>query len=412
VLELLVTTARTLRAHAFRFALTSLGVTWGTVMLTYLTASVTGMDRHFSREIAEVGPRIVWMFPGVVIKDKVGERGARGVELEVEDAARMASLLAVENAAPNIALWSSVVRAGGRTKLLTVWGVGAESGTIRNLVPAHGRFLSPEDVERGDRVAFLGAEAARRLFRRDDPIGETLQVESLRFRVVGVGKPKGDQLVNMGGQDDKSVYVPYTTVQRWFRHEQPLEALVFEPRTAAESGIAGGQIRALLGLHHDFDPSVETALSFVDIQEVLGIVKRIGFGLRIFLVAAGLVTIFVGAVGIMNIMLVVVGERRREIGLRKALGARGRDVFVQFLAETAAVCLLSGALGAVLGALAIRAMAVAVRSGGSTFTSPPELSTATLLGVALVLVATGVLAGVLPALRAARVDPSESLRAS
>jgi putative ABC transport system permease protein len=215
----------------------------------------------------------------------------------------------------------------------------------------------------------------------------------------------------MGGQVDKSVYVPYTPVQRLVRGEEPLEAMVFEPRTAAESGIAGGQIRALLGLHHDFDPSVETALSFVDIQEVLGIVKRIGFGLRIFLVAAGLVTIFVGAVGIMNIMLVVVGERRREIGLRKALGARGRDVFVQFLAETVAVCLLSGALGAALGALAIRAMAAAVR-GGSGFTSPPELSAATLFGVAFVLVATGVAAGVIPALRAARVDPSESLRAS
>jgi putative ABC transport system permease protein len=411
VLELFLTTARTLRAHAFRFALTSLGVTWGTIMLTYLTASVTGMDRHFSREIQEVGPRIVWMFPGVVIKDKVGERGARGVELEVEDAARIASLLAVANAAPNIALWSSVVRADRRTKLLTVYGVAAESQSIRNLEPARGRFLSPGDVERGDRVAFLGAEAARRLFRRDDPIGETLQVESLRFRVIGVAKPKGDQLVNMGGQDDKSIYVPYTTVQRWFRHEQPLEALVFEPRTAGESKPASGQIRALLGLHHEFDPSVDTALSFVDIQEVLGIVKRIGFGLRIFLVTAGLVTIFVGAVGIMNIMLVVVGERRREIGLRKALGARGRDVFVQFLAETLAVCLLSGALGALLGALLIRVMAAVVRRG-SDFTSPPELSTATLLGVALVLVATGVAAGVVPALRAARVDPSESLRAS
>jgi putative ABC transport system permease protein len=412
MLDFALDTIRTLRAHAFRFVLTSLGVSWGALMLVYLVASVTGMDRHYSREIEEVGPRIVWMFPGVVIKDKVGERGARPVELEVEDAERIATLRAVEHAAPNIALWHSVVRAAGRTKLLTVYGVSAESESIRKLEPATGRFLQPDEVARGDRVAFLGAEAARRLFRRDDPLGETLQIESLRFRVIGVAKPKGDQLVNMGGQDDKSIYVPHTTVQRWFKHETPLEALVFEPRSAEESWSSMDEIRALVGLHHDFDPTLETALGFVNIQEALGIVKRIGFGLHLFLVAAGVITIFVGAVGVMNIMLVVVGERRREIGLRKALGARDRDVFVQFLAETAAVCLLAGMAGAGLGVLAVRAMAAAIRRSGTSLTSPPELSLATAALVAVVLIATGVAAGLVPALRAARVDPAESLRAS
>jgi putative ABC transport system permease protein len=411
VRELFAETLRTLRAHAFRFALTSLGVSWGTLMLTYLTASVTGMDRHFSREIEEVGPRIVWAFPGVVIKDKVGERGARPVELEIEDAERLATLRSIEHSAPNVAVWSSVVRGGGRTRLFTVYGVAAESAEIRRLEPEHGRFLARHEVASGARVAFLGHEVARRLFGRADVVGETLQVESLRLRVVGVARAKGDQLVNMGGQDDKALYLPHTTVQRWFQHEAPLEVVVFAPGRADETTAAIEQARALTGLHHDFDPSLDTALSFVNIQDVLDLVRGIGFGLRVFLFAAGGVTILVGAVGVMNIMLVVAAERRREIGLRKALGARDRDVFVQFLAEAAAVCVLSGALGAALGAAAIQGMAALVRAQGSGFTSPPELSAAGIVGVAAALVVVGIAAGLLPALRAARVEPAESLRA-
>jgi len=409
--ELLLNTFRALRAHAFRFALTSLGVSWGTLMLTLLTAASVGVDRHFTHEIEEVGPRIVWMFPGTIVKDRIGERGAREVELEAEDAKRIAALEDVVHAAPNVLEWSTIMRAQGRTKLFGLYGVLAETQQIRNFEIERGRFVSPQDVRDGARVAFLGHAAAQRLFGARDPVGQTLHIESLAFRVIGVAKAKGDQLVNMGGQDDKAAFIPETTMRRWITHDVPLKALIFEPRTREESRDAIGHVRQLIGLHHDFDPNLDTALSFVNIQDVIGIVERIGVGLRVFLVGAGLLTIAVGSVGVMNIMLVVVGERRREIGLRKALGATQRDVFVQFLAESAAVCLLAGALGLALGAVAVKVLAWSI-GPNSGFMSPPVLEASGAIAVAMVLVISGIAAGLLPALRAARVEPAESLRAA
>jgi putative ABC transport system permease protein len=410
-MELLLNTFRTVRAHAFRFALTSLGVSWGTGMLTLLTAASIGVDRHFTHEIEEVGPRIVWVFPGTIVKDRVGERGARDVELDVEDAKRIAALEDVVHAAPNVLEWSAIMRAQGRTKLFGLYGVVAETQQIRNFEIERGRFVSPQDVQGGARVAFLGHAVAQRLFGMRDPVGQTLHVESLAFRVIGVAKAKGDQLVNMGGQDDKAIFIPETTMRRWITHDVPLKALIFEPRTREESVDAIAHVRQLIGLHHDFDPNLDTALSFVNIQDVIGIVERIGVGLRVFLVGAGLLTIAVGSVGVMNIMLVVVGERRREIGLRKALGATQRDVFVQFLAESAAVCLLAGALGLALGAVAVKVLAWSI-GPNSGFMSPPVLEASGAIAVAMVLVISGIAAGLLPALRAARVEPAESLRAA
>jgi putative ABC transport system permease protein len=408
-IDLLLETLRSLRAHALRFTLTGMGIVWGTAMLTMLSGYTDGYDRHFQEQIDKVGPRIVWMMPGVKIKERVGERGARQIEFENEDADYVAALYSVEHAAPN--LWVGLLIHGHErtTKLLWTFGVTEATGTIRNIEAAEGRFIHDEDVDKAARVVFLGHKAAERLFGRRPAVGRTVHMDSIPFRVIGVGLPKGEQIVNMGPRDDELSLIPVTTAQRRFTRDDAAGAMVFAPLHRDRSAQAIEHVRQVLGLQHDFDPADDRALNFFDIQQAVQLVDALGAGLKIFLTAAGLITLFVGAIGVMNIMLVVVGERTREVGLRKAIGASDRAIFLQFLAEAAVITVVAGALGGVIGWFGVDLVASLVPKD-NLMAPAPYLEPSTVVEIALVLIVVGIASGVLPARRAARVDPAISLR--
>jgi putative ABC transport system permease protein len=360
------------------------------------------------REIEEVGPKLVYLGGGVVLDERIGARAARVVELEAEDVARVESLASVEAATPNVMLRNEPVRRGRRSKLLNVAGYDHDAGGMRNLVAAEGRFLSPLDVERGARVAFLGPEARRRLFGDEPAVGGRIAIGSQLFTVVGVGVSKGEQLTNVGNPDDQLVVVPYTTALRWLQRSDVVHEFMLAPRVRERGADSIRGARTVVGLHHGFDPSQDTALWAGDMWDVLKLIYGMFYALQAFFVVAGTITLLVGAVGVMNIMLVVVGERTAEVGLRKALGARGRDVFLQFLLEALAVAGLASALGVGGGLLLLRAVAPAFARGGIQLSAAPDALTIAAVAGALVLVA--LVAGVAPALRAARVPPAEALR--
>jgi putative ABC transport system permease protein len=339
----------------------------------------------------------------------VGERGARALELEAPDVARMAGYESVEHASPNLMLWNQIVRGGGRTKLLSVFGVAPEALAIRKFEVAQGRFIEAKDVAGAERVAFLGAEAARRLFGEQPALGQPVQIEGHGFRVCGVAVEKGEQLVGLGGRDDQAVLVPYTTAQRWLAKNDDVTQVVFAPVTRQRSFEAIGRIREVLGLHHGFAPSLDTSVSFVNVHEVLLIIDNLFLGVRVFMLAAGLITLLVGAVSVMNIMLVVVAERTREIGLRKAVGAPGGAIFRAFLAEATTVCVLAGVLGSALG-IGLAEFVAGHMEEDQRVISPPRVEPAAILGLVAVLVTVGIASGVLPAWRAARIPPAEALR--
>ncbi|MEZ4216910.1 MAG: ABC transporter permease [Myxococcota bacterium] len=411
LLDLALDAANSIRAHALRFALTASGVAWGAFLLTFLSATMQGIDRHFASEFRELGPDLVYFGGGRVLRDRVGERGARPVELEREDVERVDALAVVRAATPVVDLGTRLVRANGRTRLLHVEGVGPTAEGVRNLAPRTGRFLAPSDVARRARAAVVGPRVAERLFGRGaDALGRWIQIESLRFRVVGVTPAKGEQLMNPGDPDDLKIWIPFTTAQRWFARDDVVHEVVYTPVAATRSRESVRRVREVTSLHHAFTPDVEPALWVFDTHDALDPIFAGIDALSLFVSAAGAVTLLVGAVGVMNIMLVVAGERRREIGLRKAVGATSRAIFAQFLTEAALVAIAAAAAGTALG-VALTALVANLVPDDSPLATAAAATPGTIAGIALTLVGVAVVAGVAPALRAARTPPAEALRA-
>jgi putative ABC transport system permease protein len=407
---LLLETFASLRAHALRFGLAALGVGWGALMLTFLSAQSGAMASHFRHELQEIGPKLMILGAGVVTRERVGERGSRAVELEAEDVARIAGLDLVEHASPSVELSGQLVRHGRRSKLLNVIGWDVAAAEIRNFRVAEGRFLSPRDVAEAEAVAFLGPRAKERLFGAAPAVGAAIQIGAERFRVIGVAVAKADQVMDVGNPDDLLVVIPYTTAQRRFTHDDRVPQMILSARERGAGGAALAQARELTALHRDFAPGSTTALWSVDFWDTLKVLFGMLFAIQLFMAVAGTLTLLVGAIGVMNIMLVVVGERTREIGVRKALGARNRDVFLQFLAEATVVALGAGLFGTGLGIVLLRATAGVFERAGIAVSARPDPFTTGVVGGALVAVA--IVAGALPAYRAARVPPAEALRAT
>ncbi len=214
----------------------------------------------------------------------------------------------------------------------------------------------------------------------------------------------------MGPGDDEIGLIPFTTARTSFTRTDVLDQVIFTPRTRAGSEDAVHLVRGLIGRHHGFGQNDDAALGYFNVQEVINLVHGLLLALRVFLTAASLITLAVGGVGVMNIMLVVVSERTWEIGLRKAIGASNRALFVQIVAETLAVTVLAGLVGVAIGWLGVEVSARAV--GTSQLQAAPMLRPERVLSVFTTLVGVGIAASLLPALRAVRIDPAIALRST
>jgi putative ABC transport system permease protein len=403
---------QTLWAHKLRTALTMFGIAWGVISIVLMIAAGEGLRQGQAKVAQNFGKDVMIVFAGRTSLQAGGTRAGRRVEFEDTELADLAAQSPdCEWILPEITQGNIRIHSNYNASAQSIAGSFPPFADVRSIDIGVGRFYNWNDVAEQRRVAVLGTEVNKQLFPGKDAIGENVYLNDIPYKVIGVMKAK-EQDSSYDGRDVNKIFIPYPAVHNDFPNKPPakshgLDRLLVTPRSVGQHTACKNQVIAALSRIHGFDPHDTEAVNVWDTIEEAEAFETMTNGMKTFLGAVGFTTLFLGGLGVMNVMLVAVRERTREIGVRKAVGAKANNILMQFFVETMIVVFASGALGMAISfgfCALVNLLPMPPFFAGLLATWQSAAMSIGLLGT------VALLAAMYPARQAARIDPIEALR--
>ena len=386
-------------ANKMRSILTMLGIIIGVAAVIALVSIGNGVKQDIQNSISSLGSNLLMVMPGAPRTPGVRPSQGSMKSLKVSDYQAISKLDGVKAASPYTAN-SYVTIYQSKNWTTTVSGVSSNFQDVNNWTMAEGRFISSKNVENRERVAVVGQTVVKNLFAGEDPVGKEIRVKNIPFRVIGVLNSKGNG--TMGNDQDDTIFIPYTTAMERVEGVDYLRMVYVVANDDNGIDRLQSDIENLLRVRHSIKDTNLDDFNIQNMKSIMETMEQTTGTLTLFLGAVAAISLVVGGIGIMNIMLVSVTERTREIGIRKALGATYFVIVTQFLIEAVVISLMGGFIGIALGIGASKLIGLA--SGMSTVISVPTIVLSFAFSMAI-----GLVFGIYPARKAAKLNPIDAL---
>jgi putative ABC transport system permease protein len=402
-----------IRKHKLRTLLTAFGVFWGIFMLVLLLGAGKGLENGVLEMFSGNAVNSLWVWSGQTSEPHEGLAPGRFIQYTNDDyAAIRQNIEEIAFISPRTSLWGEfTVNYRNKNGSFSINGDSPDFARIKFFSMEKGRFLNEPDIRENRKVAVIGERVVQLLFGKEEPLGKYLNIKGAYFKVVGVfGKHKG------GGdsrEDAQSIYLPYTTMQQTYNLGNHINMFSIRVKEGVPAALVEDKLKALLSSRHRFSVTDEQAIGVWNAEEEFKSFKGLFSGIKLFIWIVGVGSIIAGIVGVSNIMLIIVKERTREIGTRKALGAPPGSIIGMIIQEAVVITAVSGYSGLVagVGLLELIKFLMGEFEIESEFFTRPEIDFTVAITATILLVIAGALAGFIPARKAARINPIEALRA-